>query len=469
MVPTPPEQRMRLSLHRLLSFSTTVAATLLMFPVGAGAQDADDMAAGQSSYVGARLLQPETGIQIGGMNVGVHGDEEGRNRFMFWEGNSLFAGVVDEETGNRLEMVGEFYWFESSIDRNADFYLVVLKVTSTPYPNTDWRVATEESWIDNAMLRDIGPVQQVEANVNDDGRQGAIRWDWSVPFQNYRWEPERVIEVQQTYAAGVQAEGGAMASVTEGVNIQAKGVLSANHQVKSRYTITLWRWQMLVLAGATDMSWNLVALDPAHAQDPAYHEYFLVLQAERGQPVHLNFLRIASTLREDLFLWPDNFQTMSASLDDITLTAPEDPVVCEVGFEEVDGECDRICDEGFNFLGGECVLNCGQDFENVDGACRPVCGAGFVVDGDRCVPDCPEGLRPEGEACVDDPNDACDPDRGGADCPGICIDDPDCPDAEVICRAACNGEPGPEVPAGCTTYSSSQRTAAGGGNVVQWL
>ena len=104
MVPTPPEQRMRLSLHRLLSFSTTVAATLLMFPVGAGAQDADDMAAGQSSYVGARLLQPETGIQIGGMNVGVHGDEEGRNRFMFWEGNSLFAGVVDEDVPHDLRV-----------------------------------------------------------------------------------------------------------------------------------------------------------------------------------------------------------------------------------------------------------------------------------------------------------------------------------------------------------------------------
>ena len=30
-------------------------------------------------------------------------------------------------------------------------------------------------------------------------------------------------------------------------------------------------------------------------------------------------------------------------------------------------------------------------------------------------PSCPEGLE-----CVDDPHDLCDPDRGGADCPGIC-------------------------------------------------
>jgi hypothetical protein len=27
---------------------------------------------------------------------------------------------------------------------------------------------------------------------------------------------------------------------------------------------------------------------------------------------------------------------------------------------------------------------------------------------------------PEGKKCVDDPSDTCDPNKGGADCPGIC-------------------------------------------------
>lgn len=27
---------------------------------------------------------------------------------------------------------------------------------------------------------------------------------------------------------------------------------------------------------------------------------------------------------------------------------------------------------------------------------------------------------PAGKTCVDDPSDTCDPNKGGADCPGIC-------------------------------------------------
>lgn len=44
---------------------------------------------------------------------------------------------------------------------------------------------------------------------------------------------------------------------------------------------------------------------------------------------------------------------------------------------------------------------------------------------------CPEGL-----VCVDDPNDSCDPEGGGADCGGICVEDPaEC--APVLCEMFC--------------------------------
>ena len=55
------------------------------------------------------------------------------------------------------------------------------------------------------------------------------------------------------------------------------------------------------------------------------------------------------------------------------------------------------------------------------------------------------GIRcPEGFVCIDNPEDNCDPDRGGADCPGICAEpalpggcneDGDCPEGEQWCRA----------------------------------
>ena len=63
-------------------------------------------------------------------------------------------------------------------------------------------------------------------------------------------------------------EGSAMRSITEGLNVQAKGFLDSNAKVSTRYTITLWRWEMRVQPGATQMIWDLTALDPEHEHDP---------------------------------------------------------------------------------------------------------------------------------------------------------------------------------------------------------
>ena len=390
------------------SLAKSFAAGLLpalMLPGLAMAQpanpDRDDLSETQTSYTGAQLLAGDQGVTIGAIEPGIYDDDEGRDRYLFWEGNSLFTGVIDDETGNRMDMVAEFYWFESSIERNSDFYVVVLKASSTPMPDTNWHVATDESWVDDYVLwRDIGPVQKIEASVDRSGEHGAIRWDWSAPFQNYRWEPSRVIEVEQAYAAGVNVEGSAMKSVTEGVKIQAKGFMNASHKVRSRYTITLWRWEMRVLAGATDMSWNLTALDPEHARDPAYHEYFLVIQAERGQPVHLDQIQYATTLREHIFLLPDRFQSLSARLTDIELFPPPAPVECEAGFEASNGECTSVCRDSEVWSDDGCVLDCGPGMAFGRGECRPDCGDGLRADGDKCVPDCHEGYRADGDRCV---------------------------------------------------------------------
>ncbi len=75
------------------------------------------------------------------------------------------------------------------------------------------------------------------------------------------------------------------------------------------------------------------------------------------------------------------------------------------------------------------------------GSCRPAicsgqtarCAAGFHWDQWAC--NCVENTScggfagfpcPSGKSCVDDPRDSCDPNGGGADCPGICIASNDC-------------------------------------------
>ena len=77
---------------------------------------------------------------------------------------------------------------------------------------------------------------------------------------------------------------------------------------------------------------------------------------------------------------------------------------------------------------------CGAEVSGVSidfiGECMPsFCGgiAGFECD--------------EGYECVDDPNDACDPNMGGADCPGRCVEEADAPGMRCVGDRDC-GEDG---------------------------
>jgi hypothetical protein len=384
----------------------------------------------QTVYNGAHLLSHQEEINLGEVGAGVYNDESNRERYHFWQGDSLFLGVISEDTENRLDAVAEFYWFESSLPRNSDFYVIILKVTASPIPNTYWRIATPESIFDELILRDIGAVHRVQASLNRSGNQGAIRWDWSIPFQNYRWEPERVIEVEQEYAVGVNAEGSTMKDLSLGANVQAKGFIDATTKVSTRYTITLWRWEMLVQAGATDLEWNLVALSPEHEQDPAYHEYFLVLQSERGVPVQLNHLQFATTMRERRPILPDEFENLSIRLSNIILSPPTNPCpptmeltangclpICEQGYELqgsecvsicplntrlVNGACVEICEDGSLSIEGECAmeLECPDGQINNDGICVSLCESNEIWQTDRCIDLCPARSVWQGDECV---------------------------------------------------------------------
>ena len=382
----------------------------------------------ETSYSGAVLLRNGRDVQLGALTEGRHNDLEDRERYLFWQGDSLFLGVIDTEDNNRLDVVAEFYWFESSLPRNSDFYVIVLKVTAAPSANTDWRIATPASLTDNILFRDIGSVHRVEAAVDRSGDYGAIRWDWSLPFQNDRWEPERVIEVEQEYTAGVHLEGSAMRDLSEGINVQAKGFLDAMTRVSTRYTITLWRWEMLVQAGATDMDWALVALSPEHEQDPAYHEYFLVLQAERNVPVRLDYLQFGTTFRKRVFLLPDDFANISVRLQNIQLTPPQNPCnegqrleddgcvsicpenfewnedrclpICPSGYEIIDGLCTEPCPPEHEREGRDCVRICLPEQINVNNECEILCEDGSISEGGVCQEDiCPEGFYLTGSGC----------------------------------------------------------------------
>ena len=439
--------------------------------------NAAELAEAQTAFIGARLLCGPQDISPGcarasrgqvsydRIEAGDWADDERRERYAFWQGDSLFVGVIDEEGRNNVDAMVEFYWFESSVERDADFYVAVLKVVSAPAPTTNWRIATPPSVADQVLLRDIGPAQRVRATMHTSGQFGAIRPDWSVPFLNYRWEPARVIEVEQEYTAGANAEGTAMKSITEGVNIQAKGFFNANAKVSTRYTITLWRWEMRVQPSPVSMSWHLTALDPEHERDPAYHEYFLVIQSPRGREARLEALDFGATFRERRgglldYVVPDRFHDVSVRIADIVLTPPQvsncpdafvetaegcAPVCpegtkatngqcipdCPDGFVARDTQCVRQCQEGYEARGNRCVAQCDERTERFhEGRCIPLCEDNERVEGNSCVPVCGEGQKLDGNRCVS----AC---RDGeqfvnGDCEAICEDGERFEDGECI-------------------------------------
>ena len=68
--------------------------------------------------------------------------------------NTLYVGAEDDY-GNGIDGIVEFFWFESSIDRGADFYVAVIKARTTPNVTDDWYL----------MEDDTKPVQKVSAHI----------------------------------------------------------------------------------------------------------------------------------------------------------------------------------------------------------------------------------------------------------------------------------------------------------------
>ena len=151
----------------------------------------------ETTFKGAQMLTGEIDVDFGEVTVGM-GEDDDNFRYAFFSGNTIYAGVEDRH-GNTIDMIAEFFWFESSLDRGSDFWVAVVKARTSP--------RLEEGWL--LDLTDE-PILSVQAETLNEDRNAGFRWDWSVPFESYGWDAYGNITMESVYGIGSAAEGSAL-------------------------------------------------------------------------------------------------------------------------------------------------------------------------------------------------------------------------------------------------------------------
>jgi len=252
---------------------------------------ADSLSVPETSYTGATILEGDLDVTFSDVfNSNYETDTE---TYAFFEGNTLYVGNSDEY-GNSVDGIIEFFWFQSSIDRASDFYVAVVKVRATPGRDCPWYLGGTdcELWADDIADWGEYPVVSVEAITDVSREQGAFRWDWAVPFENYGIDAYGQISFTNQYGIGMSAEGSVMAhgeipldesgSTQAAGEVQVKGFFNPSYMVQTQYDVTLYEWDVYVNGRADLMAWDTYLNLGERANQSAYYEYFLPIQVELG-------------------------------------------------------------------------------------------------------------------------------------------------------------------------------------------
>ena len=337
-------------------------SSLLLWLCLMGDAKGEDLSESQTSYIGATMLEGNVDLTF---DFATPLNPDNQNAYAYFSGNTLYAGNEDEH-GNMVDAIIEFFWFESSIDRGSDFYVAIVKARSNP---------GRELWVEDWTNYGASPVLSVEAlcfacgNPTGPDFNGAFRWDWAVPFDDYGIDAYGEIVFTNSYGLGggadgeAGAEGSAMAhgEYTENVdgdikaagNVQVKGYVSSDYRVQTQYQVMLYEWDLETTGTADMMAWDMYLNLEAREEYQAYHEYFLPVQVEEGQTFIIDQINILGSF--DNGMTQVTPYTMGVSLENIEISAPfwqpneeeeEEEPITEPSEEEVSEPEDELEPQG---------------------------------------------------------------------------------------------------------------------------
>ena len=291
---------------------------------------AQDISTSETTYNGATILQGDNDVIFQSVtDIDYQSDPQA---YAYFEGNTLYAGNTDEYN-NTLDAIIEFFWFQSSINRGSDFYVAVVKVRANPNEHCVGFLMDCELWSDDWGDWGEYPVISFEAFTDTSREQGAFRWDWASPFEDYGIDAFGQITFENSYGIGAQAEGSAMAGVglpegtningiaTEGdANVQVKGYVNPSYKVQTQYNVTLFEWDVYVQGTPSIMAWDMYLNLGERADRAAYQEYFLPIQVEVGENFMLDELNISTNF--DLSNFNPFRSELGVSLQGLQISLP---------------------------------------------------------------------------------------------------------------------------------------------------
>jgi MYXO-CTERM domain-containing protein len=320
----------------------TVLGMTLAGLAPAYAQQGGGLSDAETSFSGAVMLKGDIDVSFESFDEGRKGDAN-HDAYAYFVGNTLYAGTEDDH-GNTLDSIMEFFWFESSIDRGSDFYVTVIKTRVTPNVSDWWYLMTGDE-----------PVIDVLATTDLTTEVGGFRWDWSIPFENYGIDSYGEATLTNEYGLSAGAEGAVLYAETidedgmkAAANIQTKGYMNSQYTLRTQYQVTLYRWDVKVHGTPGQISWKMNLNTKDRTKESAYHEYFLVSQVKVDEPFVIEELDIASALDQ---WWWGNWDEIGLKLNALTLMRPEyegnseDPEPEDTGDIVVDDEEDDFGNE----------------------------------------------------------------------------------------------------------------------------